>query len=88
MSNQNHPAAQVIGQIVVRTYDPINFTGESYEVGQDGVTRIEACTKCGSYADVPYVRIWKGETAFAEFCQHNIIGVYFKPEALKEEQPF
>lgn len=54
----------------------------NYVVGQNGVTRIEACTKSGLHADVPYVRVWKGDVCEAEFCQHNIVGVYFaEPEA-------
>lgn len=50
---------------------------ESYAVGKGGVTRIEACTKAGMYADIPYIRVWKGDTLLAEFCQHNVVGVYF-----------
>lgn len=52
-----------------------------YRVGHSGVTRIEACAKPGVYCDIPYVRVWKGEVCEAEFCQHNIVGVYFgEPE--------
>ena len=51
-----------------------------FAVGSDGVTRIEACTKSGLHADIPYVRVWKGDVCEAEFCQHNIVGVYFSPE--------
>lgn len=43
------------------------------------LTRIEACTKPGQYCDIPYVRVWKGDVCEAEFCQHNIVGVYFGP---------
>lgn len=50
-----------------------------YVVGRSGVTRIEACEKSGLHANIPYVRVWEGETCVAEFCQHNIIGVYFAP---------
>lgn len=42
------------------------------------VTRIEAFTKSGMHADIPYVRVWAGDQPVAEFCQHNIVGVYFK----------
>ena len=52
-----------------------------YNVGRNGVTRIEATTKSGMYADIPYVRVWKGEVALAEFCQHNIVGITFGPPA-------
>lgn len=41
------------------------------------ITRIEACEKSGMYSNIPYVRVWCGEDCFAEYCQHNIIGVYF-----------
>lgn len=47
-------------------------------VGYNGVTRIEAFTKSGMHADIPYVRVWKGDQPYAEFCQHNVVGVYFK----------
>lgn len=51
---------------------------EAYRVGYDGVTRIEACFKPGLHANLPYVRVWKGDVAVGEFCQHNIVGLYFK----------
>lgn len=51
--------------------------GGGYIVGTGGVTRIEACVKSGMYSNIPYIRVWKGEFCEAEFCQHNIIGVYF-----------
>ena len=49
-----------------------------WRVGRDGVTRIEAFTKSGMYADIPYLRVWRGQLAVAEYCQHNIVGVGFK----------
>jgi hypothetical protein len=52
--------------------------GRVLRVGFDGVTRIEAFTKSGMYADIPYVRVWKDDEPFAEMCQHNLQGVYFK----------
>lgn len=77
-----HPVNQPIECVVVwngneglvehGAYEP-----EAYRVGMAGVTRIEACTKSGMHADIPYVRVWRGDDAVAEFCQHNIIGVYF-----------
>lgn len=51
----------------------------SYTVGSGSVTRIEATTKSGMYADLAYVRVWAGDVALAEFCQHNVKGVYFDP---------
>lgn len=71
-----HPIEQPIARIVVSDFGP-EAGIESYWLGHDGVTRIEATVKSGMYANIPYVRVWKGEQAFAEFCQHNIVGVYF-----------
>lgn len=51
-----------------------------YTVGRSGVTRIEACVKPGLHCHIPYVRVWTGDTCMAEFCQHNIVGVYFSVE--------
>lgn len=77
-----HPVIQQIDYIVVdHGTEGLVEVGsrfpEVYRVGWDGVTRIEACTKSGLHADIPYVRVWKGDVAFAEFCQHHIVGVYF-----------
>lgn len=52
---------------------------EFYKVGVDGVTRIEATIKSGMHANIPYVRVWKGDQIHSEHCQHNIDGVYFAP---------
>lgn len=71
-----HPIEQPIRSIEI---DTIPGVEGSYVVGRNGVTRIEACTKSGVYADVAYVRVWKGDQCEAEFCQHNIVGVYFAP---------
>ena len=54
--------------------------GEGHErivIGQSGVTKIEPITKSGMYADIPYLRVWKGDVILSEWCQHNIIGVVF-----------
>jgi hypothetical protein len=29
------------------------------------------------YSNIPYIRVWKGDVCEGEFCQHNIVGVYF-----------
>lgn len=62
--------------------------GEQYVVGLNGVVRIEAITRPGLHCDIPYVRVWEeslslfgGEYVAAEFCQHNIVGVYFAEPA-------
>lgn len=50
---------------------------ESYKVGEKFVTKIEAFTKSGMHADIPYVRVYKNDEPHSEFCQHQIVGVYF-----------
>ena len=75
MSNE-HPIAQDIKRITISH-------GDEYNVGYGGVTRIQATTKSGLCADMAYIRIWKGDVAVAEFCQHNIVGVYFNEDAAK-----
>ena len=72
-----HPIQQSIRAIEIDTIPEVQG---SYAVGRNGVTRIEACRKPGLYGDVPYVRVWKDDICEAEFCQHNIVGVYFAPE--------
>lgn len=72
-----HPVNQSIHAIGI---DTIPESQASYQVGRNGVTRIEACTKPGLHCDIPYVRVWAGDICRAEFCQHNIVGVYFASE--------
>jgi hypothetical protein len=69
-----HPVRQPIREIDVFF---ANDEAITYAVGRRGVTRIEACTKSGLHCDIPYIRVWKGDVCEAEFCQHNIVGVYF-----------
>lgn len=69
-----HPISQPIRCIEIDTIEGVQG---SYLVGRNGVTRIEATTKPGMYCDIPYVTVWKGDVCEAEFCQHNIVGVYF-----------
>lgn len=86
MPSFEHPIEQPIKSVTVVEYE----NGyESYTVGSNGITKIEACTKSGMHADIPYVRVWKSDICIAEFCQHNIQGVYFAahpsaPEGGKE----
>ena len=49
-----------------------------FEVGQNGITKIEAFTKPGLHCDLPYFRVWRHRQPMAEFSQHQIVGVYFK----------
>lgn len=73
-----HRVKQPIRAIEIDTIPEVQG---GYVVGRNGVTRIEACEKSGPYSPIPYVRVWKGEVCEAEFCQHNIVGVYFTTEA-------
>jgi hypothetical protein len=73
---EEHPIHQPIRGIDVYLDGGTDMV--SYFVGaRSGVTRIEACQKSGLHANIPYVRVWKGDVCEAEFCQHNIVGVYF-----------
>lgn len=58
--------------------DTIPDVQGSFCVGRNGVTRIEPIEKSGMHANIPYVRVWKGDAPVAEYCQHNIVGVIFK----------
>lgn len=75
MSAFEHPVQQEIRMIQI----PCDETGnpKEYVVGRPGVTRIEATTKSGMHADIAYVRVWDGDKAVAEFCQHNLSGLWF-----------
>lgn len=75
--SHEHPIEQPIREIDV--YTDADSDVLCFSVGRRDVTRIEACTKSGMHADIPYIRVWKGDVCEAEFCQHNIIGVYFAP---------
>lgn len=72
---EEHPVKQAISSIVIWMEAG---TSQELTVGLGGVTRIEATQKSGLHANLPYVRVWKGDDCHAEFCQHNIVGVYFK----------
>ncbi len=89
-SLEEHPVLQEIDCIEVP--DGEDSIG-SFTVGRNGVTKIEATQKAGTYSNIPYVRVWKGDVCCAEFCQHGVIGVYFSKEprdyALRDtESPF
>lgn len=57
--------------------DPQNMC----RVGKNGITCIEAFEKSGLASNIPYARVWKGDEPIAEFCQHQIVGVYFKVQS-------
>jgi hypothetical protein len=73
---EEHPVEQAIREIDVYLSEEGSTV---YTVGRSGVTRIEACFKSGMHSNIPYVRVWAGDTCLAEFCQHHIVGVYFDP---------
>ncbi len=60
--------------------------GTVYGVDVDGVTEISETTHPGQYIDIPYVRVWKGEYLFAEFCRHNIVGVFYNTPGTTAER--
>lgn len=76
---QQHPVVSAGQQIVKIVVSDTTGLGHSdrYAVGERGVTRIEATWKDGLHSHLPYVRVWNGEKAIAEFCQHLLAGVYF-----------
>ena len=61
-----------IEMIEIGGVDPGTFT-----VGVRGVTRIERTWKSSHYSNIAYVRVWILDSPLAEFCQHNLAGVYF-----------
>lgn len=74
-----HPTRQPIKAIVVRWNDPCGADGDrAWCVGFDGVTHIEATMKNGEYAHIPYLRVWRGDVAVAEYCQHAVMEVQFE----------
>jgi len=74
MLEREHPIRQDIRAIQVAVPEG---TDPWLVVGQGGVTHIEATTTSGLHADIAYVRVWSGEFATGEFCQHNLLGLYF-----------
>lgn len=80
-----HPIQQTIRAIQI---DTIPGVESEYSVGgTTGVTHIEACEKSGPYSSIPYLRVWAGETCLAEFCQHQIVGVYFEAGPVEPPAP-
>ena len=74
-----HPIRQPIKAIVVRWNDPCGSAGDRvWRVGDNGTTRIEATIKNGEYAHIPYLRVWRGDVAVAEYCQHAVMEVLFE----------
>ena len=52
--------------------------GDFFAVGY-GVDRIEKTAKAAEHSFVPYVRVYFPDGKTAEFCQHRLHAVYFKP---------
>lgn len=78
-----HPVKQII--IKVDVYTDADGDLFYHHIGRNDVTRIEACTKSGLHSDIPYIRVWADDACLAEYCQHNIIGVYFTKEASHDQ---
>ena len=71
------PNAPIESIVVVWDDHERSIGGIAWMVGVDGVTSIEATQKDGEYASIPYVRVWRGEHAAAEYCQHALREVRF-----------
>lgn len=73
-----HPIDQPIRAVLV---SELEGGGEHHAIGtrinNEVITHFEAAIKSGMYSNIPYVRAWAGDKCLAEFCQHNIVGVYF-----------
>ncbi len=84
-----HPIQQPIRSVQVDAVAGAGPDGDGnvYFVGDGGVTRIEACAKPGLHCDIPYIRVWADDRCLAEFCQHNIVGVYFASASSPEAEP-
>ena len=76
-----HPVDQPITEIVV-VWDnhEMCVEGLRWVVGRAGVTLIEACSKAGEHSYIPYIRVWRGGEAVAEYCQHGLRAVHFGPK--------
>lgn len=84
--NSEHPVQQPIEHIIVCLEDhQLSIDGIRYRVGENGVTRIEATIKSGTESYIPYLRVWRGDEAVAEFCQHRVFGVFFAPSPAMTE---
>jgi hypothetical protein len=80
-----HPVEQTIIAVQISP-DHNGEEGRGYGVGLSKpfgkvrpCTRIEATTKSGMHADIPYIRVWNGDACIGELCQHSIVGIYFEP---------
>lgn len=73
---QIHPVMQPI----MATQVPCDDHGNPLDwvVGMN-CTRIEACSKNGEFASIPYIRVWNGGECLAEFSQHRASFVRFGP---------
>lgn len=72
-----HPTEQEIESIAWTGPEGVTY----FRMGE-GVTRIDVAYKDGGeYVSIPYIRVWNGDQCLAEFCQHKIIGVFFKVTA-------
>ena len=51
--------------------------GKTYAVGANGVTLIQPFNLCCEYAEIPYVRVWRGDRVLAEFSRHRLHSVFY-----------
>ena len=71
---ETDPREHPVQQPIISIFWP---DGEVCKVGRNGITRIEATTKSGMYANIAYMRAWKGDVAVLEVCHHHLSGVEF-----------
>lgn len=48
-----------------------------WEVGSNGITRIEEYQENGEYCHIPYIRIWRCDQKVAEMCKHKLDAIFF-----------
>ena len=53
------------------------YSGERYEVGNDGVMEIKWGTTCGHMAHIQTLQVFKGEVMHSEHIFVNVLGVYY-----------
>lgn len=80
MQTESHPVRQEI--MAVQTMCDAQGNPMDFEVGNNGVTRIEACEKNGEYCMIPYIRVWAGDACIMECSQHKVGYILFKGGAV------
>lgn len=75
IDEQNEPTRPI--RYVKVSHDLDGSEGDGWAVGYSGVTKIETVLRAGMHSNIPYIRVWKGDSLHAEYCQHNIVGVEY-----------